>query len=73
MFSRAWETRRPPSSASSARSGRWVPQCVKDPEALVEELELRHPEGSYLDPKKMAATFLTLAEALRARRKGRAR
>lgn len=38
-------------------------RSVKDPAALVEELGLRHPQGSYLDPKKMAATFLALAEA----------
>lgn len=38
-------------------------QGVKDPAALIEELELRHPQGFYLDPKKMVATFLALAEA----------
>lgn len=38
-------------------------QAVEDPAALVEELELRHPQGFHLDPKHMAATFLALAEA----------
>jgi hypothetical protein len=46
-----------------AQDARALCQGMKEPALLVEALELRHPEGSALDPRKTAATFLALAEA----------